>query len=538
MIIISHIAFFLFISFFNGRIFLRLSYKNNLDLNIYETVFFGLIITGFFAQILNFFLPLNDKIIYFNLLIISFYIFTNYKNFNIHLTVKDIFIFIFLIFFVFILIYGSSFSDDLNHYHNGYITNTDNFNYIFGLNFLHHHYGYSSIWLILHSYFNFDNNILQDIHILNGIILISVLGTLIKEFLDPNGKKNNFLIILIVFFIFFIFLKYTRIKEFGIDRPGFLTFIFITYYFFKYYLFDEIYKNQHFKNILILSLFLFFIKLVYIPFLFLSLIFVLKKNLRPILFTKFSFFYIILLTSYFFKNIIISGCIIYPLDLTCLEFIPWNSSEISKIISFNTEVVNKSYYEYSGNLSKDEYIDNFNWKYSWLLRNINELFEYVATMLVCIFFTLITIKKNSIFQFKQKRIIYILYILLILSLIISFKTPVIRMFHHIFLIFGVIFLFNRYKNYKISIKKYYFITFFVLFLSFNLSKNFLRIYQNNFINNPYQNVYDRGWYQVPKQMKLGKFKYYNGWIDAAPIGNENLSKYNYKKIKFFHIIFK
>tara|TARA_B100001027_G_C16187783_1_gene294572 strand:- start:20 stop:358 length:339 start_codon:yes stop_codon:yes gene_type:complete len=112
------------------------------------------------------------------------------------------------------------------------------------------------------------------------------------------------------------------------------------------------------------------------------------------------------------------------------------------------------------------------------------------------------------------------------------------MFHHIFLIFGVIFLFNRYKNYKISIKKYYFITFFVLFLSFNLSKNFLRIYQNNFINNPYQNVYDRGWYQVPKQMKLGKFKYYNGWIDAAPIGNENLSKYNYKKIKFFHIIFK
>ena len=159
-----------------------------------------------------------------------------------------------------------------------------------------------------------------------------------------------------------------------------------------------------------------------------------------------------------------------------------SSSEISKIISFNTEVMNKSYYEYSGNLSKAEYIKNFNWKHTWLLRNINELFEYVATILVCIFFTLMIIKKNSIIQFKEKKIIYILYILLILSLVISLKTPVIRMFHHIFLIIGIIFLFYRFRNYEVSIKKYYFITFFVLFLSFNFSKNFLRIYQSNFIN--------------------------------------------------------
>ena len=538
MIIVSHIAFFLLITFFNGKIFLKLSYRNNLEFNIYETVFFGLIITGFFAQIINFFFPLNDKIIYLNLLVISFYILTNYKNFKIHLTVKDIIIFIFLIFFIFILIYGSSFSDDLNHYHNGYITNTDNFNYIFGLNFLHHHYGYSSIWLILHSYLNFDNNILQDIHVLNGIILISVLGTLITEFFNSNGKKNNFLIVLIIFFIFFIFLKYTRIKEFGIDRPGFLIFIFITYYFFKYYLSDVFYKKQHYKNILIISLFLFSIKLIYIPFLFLTLIFVLKKNLRPILFSKFSFFFIFLIISYFSKNIIISGCIIYPLDFTCLKFIPWNSSEISKIILFDTEVMNKSYYEYSGNLSKIEYIKDFNWKHTWLLRNINELLEYVATILVCIFFTLIIIKKNSINKFKEKKIIYILYILLVLSLVISLKTPVIRMFHHIFLTISIIFLFYRFRNYEVSIKKYYFITFFVLFLSFNFSKNLLRIYQSNFINNPYQNIYERGWYQVPKLMKLGKFEYYKGWIDAAPIGNENLDKYNHKKIKFFHIIYK
>ena len=39
------------------------------------------------------------------------------------------------------------------------------------------------------------------------------------------------------------------------------------------------------------------------------------------------------------------------------------------------------------------------------------------------------------------------------------------------------------------------------------------------------------------QKKLENFTYYNGWIGASPIGNENLNKYKYKKI-FFDIIYK
>ncbi len=266
--------------------------------------------------------------------------------------------------------------------------------------------------------------------------------------------------------------------------------------------------------------------------------FVFKKQFRPIFFSKFIFFYFFLITSYFLKNAIISGCLIYPIDFTCLKFIPWNSNDISRIITFNTEVMNKSYYEYVGNLSKVEYIENLNWISTWFKRNINEFLEFIATILICIFLVFISIKKYSSFHFKGKKIIYILSILLILSLAVAIKTPVLRMFHHIFLILGIIFLFFNFRNHKVYIKKHFFITFLVLILSFNFGKNFVRISQSNFINDPYRHVIKKGWYQEPKKMNLAGFKYYTGWIDAAPIGNERLDKYNYKKVKFFSIIYK
>ena len=37
--------------------------------------------------------------------------------------------------------------------------------------------------------------------------------------------------------------------------------------------------------------------------------------------------------------------------------------------------------------------------------------------------------------------------------------------------------------------------------------------------------------------KLDNFTYYNGWIEASPIGNETLTNFKYKK-KFFDIIYR
>ena len=71
-----------------------------------------------------------------------------------------------------------------------------------------------------------------------------------------------------------------------------------------------------------------------------------------------------------------------------------------------------------------------------------------------------------------------------------------------------------------------------------IKKNFQRIYETNFYNNPYEHVKKIEWYRTPVEKKLGSFTYFNGWIDEHPIGNMDLNKYKYKRKMGFDIIYK
>ena len=207
--IILHYLIFLFIIYANGLILQKVLINSHvINLNFFEQSIIGLIGTGFVALLLNFFFPLNDLIIYLNLFIglIFIFFFKDKIKFNYN---KSSRLFIILFFFLSLAnIYGSGFSDDLNHYHGGYITNTDNHNYIIGLNFLHHHYGFSSIWLILHSYLNINNLFLQDIHILNGIIFFLLIAYLFTENNEKSKHSSNYILYLISsILIFFFYIK-------------------------------------------------------------------------------------------------------------------------------------------------------------------------------------------------------------------------------------------------------------------------------------------------------------------------------------------
>ena len=176
--IIIHFFLFLFIVISNGLIFFKLIFFKNLKLNSLETSILGLVATGFLAQLLNFFIPLNDMVIYYNLFI-NIVVLTIYRkkirlNFNKSITL----ILLAMLFLSLAQIYSSGFSDDLHHYHGGQIVNSDNSKYIIGINFLHHHYGYGSVWLLLHSYLNFNETFLQNIHVVNANIKEILLATL------------------------------------------------------------------------------------------------------------------------------------------------------------------------------------------------------------------------------------------------------------------------------------------------------------------------------------------------------------------------
>ena len=219
-----HFFLFFIISFFNGIIFLIFFNNHKPVNNVFEISLIGIVVTSLFAQLLNFFIPLNDYVIYLNFLLIL--IFFVLKKKLVKIKIEKNYLVIIPVFLLIILnIYGSKFSDDLNHYHYSYILNTDNFNYIIGLVNLHHSYGPSSLWLIAHSYFNFDHSRLQDIHVLNGLIFFLILSLFLTEIIFSFKKKNIYIYIPVVFLILiFILIKYSRLKEFGIDRPAFLLF--------------------------------------------------------------------------------------------------------------------------------------------------------------------------------------------------------------------------------------------------------------------------------------------------------------------------
>ena len=288
--ILAVIHFFLFfvICFGNGSILFSVL-NIRVKFNVYEITLIGLIITGLIAQLLNFFIPLNNLLIISNFfLVISFFTFNNFIKLKNIIKINSSKIIIVILIVILFNIWCSDFHDDLNHYHYSYILNTDNTKYIFGYNFFHNHYGFSSIWLILQSFLNFDHSRLQDIHVVNGLILFLVLSIFISHF-DQIKKNKNIKILDIIFFsiLLFIILKYTRLKEFGLDKPATLIFFYIIFFSFKNEIFDKKLNNINLFVIFLLSFFIIYVKIIYIPILILPIFNIIKFKNYEFLFTKY-----------------------------------------------------------------------------------------------------------------------------------------------------------------------------------------------------------------------------------------------------------
>ena len=544
--IISHFILFLIIIFYNGNFYLKAFTQNKLNLNFFEVSFFGLIFTSLISQVINFFFALSDNILYFNLILILILIIFS-KNIKLIENLKRINpINILIILLVILNIYGSKFSDDLNHYHYSYISNTDNTNYIVGLVNLHHAFGNSSLWLIASSYLNLDYSRLQDIHVLNGLVFYLFLGFFFNEIKNNiNNKQIDIFLPISFFIIIFVLLKYTRFKEFGIDRPSFLIMYFFILFYLKNFFMND-YKKEIDEKIVLMTyvaMVLFFIK---ISFFFIGIvpiyyIFKLKKFsiLKSFYFFPIYFFII----SYFFKNILISGCIIYPIPYTCIDALSWSGKEIAEKWYILSEILNKSWWKYSGDLNEITYIQNFNWIKTWFYTVKIELAEFLATSIIATLLTLtsfkkIKLKKLNIDNSKITEIFTIILIISFASLILFiFKNPVIRMSHYLFIFFPILFLLIYFSKFLISPSKKTIYSILIICLVFNVSKNFNRINDVKFVNNPSKTI--KPLVSKQKKLQLGDFKYYKGWYGNYPSGNVYLnSDYAHKKVFFFDIIYK
>ena len=215
-----------------------------------------------------------------------------------------------------------------------------------------------------------------------------------------------------------------------------------------------------------------------------------KKNINfyfiknSIIFISFFFLF------WFIQQIIYSGCLNPFFKFTCVEELSWYNEGISNAVGDATGAVNKSFNEYSGNLEREQYIQNFNWVPTWFNRNKIEILEhFVAFVIPAIFLIILNLQFNQK-KFKkisltinEKKLFFISGIIFFLfGLSIWFlKSPVIRFgipYIFIGLFYFTIFILTSTSIKRENLKKSFMIVI-IFSILFNVLKNTSRILNSN-----------------------------------------------------------
>ena len=440
-----------------------------------ENFFYGFLVIAFTVTIIHFFHKI-DLIIVFLIFVAG--LFASIKNYKLSLKKlnHDIYLYV-LIFIILIPIYLSQkYHEDFGYYHLPYIINLINEKIIFGLANVNSAFVHNSIWLNILPIFYINENydfVLIPTFLIYLVFIIYSFSLIIKE--KIKTISNFFLIVC----LFYIVLKFTRISEYGNDIPALIFTILAILNFFKFQEERNLKRKlSYFFCNFSFTVFAILIKFSVIPVLILPVYLFLKnyKNLSPeILKIRYIFIYILGVT-FFLQQFVYTSCFIYPSTITCINT-SWFDPTILNSID-RLELINKSYAETNGLITKTEFLKNFNWISYWFNRNYSEILEHLLTMIFpVILFLFISSKTNSPKILDLKKIkIFILFILIGFLFWFTF-SPVYR-FAIIYFI-STIFLITLYfyQNRVFSKKK--FIILILIFLLFNFSKNIIRIYKED-----------------------------------------------------------
>jgi hypothetical protein len=213
-------------------------------------------------------------------------------------------------------------------------------------------------------------------------------------------------------------------SDYGNDAPGHFLFFFLI---------SEILKRNfveiNFNKLLILSIFIFLNKISFILVLIFPLtwIFLYKKiNINTT--TVLSGFFLLL---WLLKNILVSGCAVYPIKITCVSALKWSTTNNQSINTENARIETEAWakgYPDQKVYDQKEFIKEFNWIKTWAKKHLVYIF-YKILPFVCVLACLyIILRKNSknVKKYSTQKLNYIL-IFSIISLLIWFtQAPVYR----------------------------------------------------------------------------------------------------------------
>ena len=347
-------------------------------------------------------------------------------------------------------------------------------------------------------------------------------------FLFENLKieKNQIVKYFIYFIILILIIRFNRSKEYGTDLPILCLLFYIQINFFYFINSNNL---EFFYKAVLASLFSIILKLYGILSLFYLLAFlpILKNNFLDIFGKKRYFTFLIsvfLLTL--LKNIIVSGCLAYPISKTCLNKSNFSWSIGKDIADSRNEFYNAQvlgWRSYTKNVNDGEFLTAEQYKNKKISEKIKGLVSdndrdkiLTGIILLSIFILILILSKDKIkiYKIKKPNNILILLCLFLPLLIWLLKLPQSRYGYFAYL--SCLIFYISFQFFKVGeINKKFTIIIFTLLIAFLVFKNVTRIY-----------------YEVKNLKKFQNYPIKNFRVDEYEINFINKKRFNIPKNSF------
>ena len=344
---------------------------------------------------------------------------------------------IFLTFIVFALISSSLFlyknHDDFAYYHFPYTYYLTQQSFYIGVGQFNHGFRTPSSIFYINSLFylpyaKFYLFHFAPIYILGfaNIVLLKNINSYFT-YLKIKKDKINITNYLSLFSIIFINIFFYRIAEHGTDRSAQILIFLLIIEIIIFINLKKVKRIDLFKiyllAALIVSLKAFYI--LYAVFFIPIFLFMKSKNknyvksLIFLIFNKYFVMFLLLLSFVLFTYIINTGCIIYPVSITCFDNLNWG------ITSEQTQKMNNHYELWSKGgrtptsrvLNPSEYIQGFLWVKHWMnIYFFYKVSDFILGLILLVTIVVVTFKGNIFKKNKKKKnnYIYLIYLILII----------------------------------------------------------------------------------------------------------------------------
>ena len=227
---------------------------------------------------------------------------------------------------------------------------------------------FNSAWFLLNSFLS-NKNFETSFFFVSSVLYSSLLLDFTK-FLKNNYKKVDLSYLYIGFVLPYFAGVLGKYKNFGSDIPGQLIITIITFIFLRIFSLKKEIDHKIFYLLFILTLFTTMIKItnILIIFFIVFIFFKLKKKIKVFLVSS---FLSIPFLIWIYSNYIISGCFIFPIEITCLDNNQKAGYYNFVVSAFAKSILNENISHETSKLL----LQNFHWINYWIQDHLRIIIE-------------------------------------------------------------------------------------------------------------------------------------------------------------------